>query len=239
MMTSTELAGRIDHTLLSAEASAAQIDQLVEEAIKFEFASVCVHGAYVDRVVEKLRAADAAPVACCVVGFPLGANKSTVKAIEAAAAVKSGALEIDMVAFLPALLEGDLAAARADAIEVVKAARAANPRTVVKLIVESALLVQGMDRDGAESRIALACRIARESGCDFIKTSTGFHPAGGADVDSVRWMKQHAGGIRVKASGGIRTYADAVTMLDAGADRLGCSAGVKIIGGSGQTGQGY
>lgn len=238
-MNQQELAARIDHTLLAAEASASQIDALVDEAVTHGFASVCTNGAFVEQVVKRLAGADSGPVCCCVVGFPLGAMRSTVKAIEAAAAVKAGAREIDMVGFLPALLAGDERAAKADVIEVVKAVRAANPRAVVKLIVESALLAREVDSGVFESRIELACRVARECGCDFIKTSTGFHPAGGASVEAVTLMRKHAGGIKVKASGGIRTIEDARAMIEAGADRLGCSAGVRIIQGLAGSEGGY
>ena len=115
---------------------------------------------------------------------------------------------------------------------VVKAARAVSPQVVVKVIIESAALMKDVSADEAESRIEVACRAARESGCDFIKTSTGFHPAGGATVEAVRLMKKQSGGLYVKASGGIRSFDDAKRMLDAGADRLGCSASVAIVQGA-------
>ena len=114
---------------------------------------------------------------------------------------------------------------------MVKAARAVSHDVCVKVIIESALLIREVSADEGEARIATACEAAKSSGCDFVKTSTGFHPAGGATTDAVRWMKQHAGGLRVKASGGIRTRADAVGMLAVGADRLGTSSGVSILRG--------
>lgn len=131
-----------------------------------------------------------------------------------------------MVISLPALLTGDLEDARNDVYEVVRAARAVSPRTVVKVILETAAL--------NEEQTALGCRAAVEGGADFVKTSTGFHPKGGATVESVGWLKKYGGGagLKVKASGGIRDYATAKQMLDAGADRLGCSAGVAIVSGT-------
>ena len=219
------LAARIDHTLLRAEADRTQVHKLVAEATQHGFASVCVNGLFVADVAKALRGS---PVkTCAVVGFPLGANKPTVKAIEATAAVKDGAQEIDVVAHLPHLLKADAASTKAELLEIVKAVRSANPRVIVKVIIESALLLQDAQR--GEARIEAACLAARESGCDFVKTSSGFHPAGGASAQAVRLMKKHSGGLYVKAAGGIRTHADAVTMIDAGADRLGCSASVSII----------
>jgi deoxyribose-phosphate aldolase len=224
------LVSRIDHTLLKAEATRPQVHRLVAEALQHGFAAVCVGGVFVADVATALRGS---PVkTCAVVGFPLGHSKPPVKAIEAAMAVKDGAQEIDFVAHLPNLLKADLQAARDEFREVVKAARAVDPRVVVKVIIESALLLNepgDAAPNRGESRIAVACQAARESGCDFVKTSTGLHPAGGATVEAVRLMKKHSGGLYVKASGGIRTYEDAVRMLDAGADRLGCSASVAIV----------
>lgn len=219
------LAEKIDHTLLKPEADQDEIRQHVAQAIQYRFASVCVNGVYIAQVAQALQGTGVHP--CAVVGFPLGANKATIKAIEAVAAVKDGAQEIDFVAHLPHLLNQDFPQAKAEFIEVVQAARSANPGVVVKVIVESALLLQ--DKAKGESRIETACRAARESGCDFVKTSTGFHPCGGADVEAVRLLKKHTGGLLVKASGGIRNRETAMMMIEAGADRLGCSAGVAIV----------
>lgn len=224
------LAKRIDHTQLKAEATAADIDALTAEAREYGFASVCVNGAYVARVAEAMAGTDVK--ACGVVGFPLGAMKASIKAIEATAACKDGAAEIDFVAHLPLLLAKDEPAATDAFMQITTAARSVRPNVVVKVIIESAALMQGVDAAEAEARIAAACGAARSSGCDFVKTSTGFHPAGGATVEAVRLMNKHAGPMKVKASGGIRSYEDAVRMIDAGADRLGCSAGVAIVKGA-------
>ncbi len=224
------LAARIDHTILKAEATGAEVHQVVAQALEYGFASVCVNGCYVADVATALRGS---PVLTCgVAGFPLGTMKTAIKAIETSSLVKDGAQEVDFVAYLPALLRQDFAAAKARMMEIVKAARAVNPQVVVKVIVESAVLMFDVDAATAESRIEAACRAVRESGCDFIKTSTGLHPAGGATVEAVRLMRKHSGGIQVKASGGIRTTDDAKRMLDAGADRLGCSASVAILKGN-------
>ncbi len=227
------LAQRIDHTLLKADATWPQVRDLVSEAMQYGFASVCVNGCFVADVAKTLHGSTVKT--CAVAGFPLGAMKSTVKVIEATSLAKDGAQEIDFVAHLPHLMKKDVAAAKAEFMEIVKAVRAVNADIVIKVIVESAQL---MAEDG-EARIEAACQAVRESGCDFIKTSTGFHPAGGATVEVVQLMKKHSGGLYVKASGGVRSYDDAMRMVDAGADRLGCSAGVAIVQGEKAAGDGY
>jgi deoxyribose-phosphate aldolase len=242
-----DLASRIDHTILKAEATPAQVQAVIDEALEYGFASVCVNGAYVPQVVRALRGSKVAT--CAVAGFPLGAGLPAAKALEAALAVKEGAQEIDFVAHLPYLLRADYAETRREFSEVVHAVRAATPGpgntpVVVKVILETALLMQGVSASEAEARIEGACRAARDSGCDFVKTSTGFHAAGGATVEAVRLLKKHSGNVcgagfqpasgsglalKVKAAGGIRTYDQAMQMLEAGADRLGCSASVEIV----------
>jgi deoxyribose-phosphate aldolase len=221
------LAPRIDHTLLNAHATRPQIRNLISQALQYGFASVCVNGYFVADVAKTLHGS--VVKTCGVVDFPLGANKAIVKAMQATSIVKDGAQEIDFVAHLPNLIKKDVAAAKAEYLEIVKAARAVSPQVIIKVIVESAYLMADVDDIEAEARIEAACRAVRESGCDFIKTSTGFHRAGGATVQAVSLMKKHSGGLYVKASGGIRNYDDAMKMIDAGADRLGCSAGVEIV----------
>jgi deoxyribose-phosphate aldolase len=226
---SSELAQRIDHTLLSPEADQAKVTQIVDEAMVHGFASVCVAGVFTAQVATALKES---PVrTCTVVGFPHGTAKATVKAIEATAAVKDGADEIDVVAHLPNLMVADVAAIKAELLEVVKAARAVNPKVVVKVIVESALLMKDVSADEAENRLATACLAIRESGGDFIKTSTGYHSAGGASPEAVKLMVKHSQGLSVKASGGIRDAPTAQRYVELGADRLGCSSGVAIVGG--------
>lgn len=231
------IAGIIDHTILKAEATREDVIRLCDEALEHGFASVCVNGWFVKDVREKLTGS---PVrTCAVAGFPLGAMKPMVKAIEATSLVKDGADEVDFVTHLPTLLACDTEAAREEYAELAKAARAVLPGVVIKVIIESAALMKGADEVTSEKRIAAACEAARASGIDFVKTSTGFHPAGGASVEAVKLMKKHAGPMKVKASGGIRTLDDAKAMIDAGADRLGCSAGVQIVAGHGAEGSGY
>jgi deoxyribose-phosphate aldolase len=225
-MNVADLAARIDHSVLKPETSLADVDRAVEEAVAHRFATVCVAPPFVAHVARRLRGSGVRT--CSVIGFPSGAHKAIVKAIEATSAVKDGADEIDVVAHLPNLLALDLPAARAELLEVVRGARAVRPDVVVKVIVETAALM-AINAGRAEETIALACRAVRESGCDFIKTSSGFHPAGGATVEAVTLLKRHGEGLLVKASGGIRTLEAARAMLDAGADRLGLSASVSIL----------
>ena len=225
-MTQSELASRIDHSLLSPQATEDDIDRIIAEAISHRFAAVCVAPVFVRRVSRGL--AGSGVRTCSVIGFPHGTSKPTLKAIEATAAVKDGADEIDVVAHLPSLVAGDVDAAKAELSEIVRGARAVRREVVIKVIVESALLMR--ENPGREEAvIAAACRAVRESGGDFIKTSTGYHPAGGSSIEAVRLMKAHGEALQIKASGGIRDLATAMALLDAGADRLGMSASVSVI----------
>ena len=225
-MTPAAIAAIIDHTVLKPEAMPKDINRVAAEAREYRFASVCISPPFVKQVAKSLEGSGVKT--CTVIGFPNGTHKPTVKAIEATSTVKDGADEIDVVAFLPNLLAFDLDAARAELMEIVRGARAVRSDVVIKVIVESAALV-AMNKDRAEETIRLACQAVREGGCDFIKTSTGFHPAGGAQLDVVKWMKQYGQGIKVKASGGVRDYATAMQYVAAGADRLGVSASVAIV----------
>jgi deoxyribose-phosphate aldolase len=231
-MTPADLARTIDHTILKPEAAPRDVHRVVAEAIEHGFASACVAPVFVRNVATMLRASDRAGqvFTCTVCGFPHGTSKPTIKAIEATSAIKDGADEVDVVAHLPHLLNHDHDAARAELIEIVRAARAARRDAVIKVIVESAALLAIGGPDRGEGAIAAACRAVRESGCDFIKTSTGFHPAGGASLEAVALMKRHADGLLIKAAGGIRDLATAKAMLAAGAHRLGTSASVAIVG---------
>ncbi|MBX2851550.1 MAG: deoxyribose-phosphate aldolase [Phycisphaeraceae bacterium] len=233
----SNIASIIDHTILKAEATQGDVMRLCDEAIEQGFASVCVNGNFVKAVRDKL--AGSGVKTCAVAGFPLGAMKPMVKAIEATSMVKDGADEVDFVAHLPTLLASDAEGARTEFAELAKAARSVLPGVVIKVIIESAALMKDADGALCEKRIAAACEAAQAAGIDFVKTSTGFHGAGGASVEAVRLMKKHAGPMKVKASGGIRTLDDAKQMIDAGADRLGCSAGVQIVSGQGEAGSGY
>lgn len=215
MITAAELAARIDHTVLRPEATRSQVEQVAVEAVELGCASVCVqpdlvafvHGVVGDRIT-----------VCSVVGFPHGATPARVKADEAAAVVALGAREVDMVIALGPVAEDDLA----HVAHEVAAVREAVPGVVLKVIVESALWSAPVLRG--------VCEAAVDGGADFVKTSTGFHPSGGATVQAVATMRSAVGNrCSVKASGGLRTAADCLAMLDAGADRLGLSATAAVL----------
>lgn len=210
-----KIASMIDHTVLKPETTKDQIEFLCAEAAKYGFASVCVNPFWVPYCAELL---SGYPVAVCtVVGFPLGANSSAVKAEEARQAVAAGATEIDMVLNVGALKSGLLDVVERD----IAAVRAAIPGIVLKVILETALL--------DDPEIIAACEASVRAGADFVKTSTGFS-TGGATASHVALMRRVVGPeIGVKASGGVRNKADAKMMINAGATRIGASAGVKIM----------
>jgi deoxyribose-phosphate aldolase len=219
MITRRELSAVIDHTNLKPEATETDINRLCNEAMEHNFAAVCVNPVWVLRCVRRL--ADASVRVATVAGFPLGANRLEVKADEARRAVEDGAVEVDMVIRVGDLIAGNLALVRDDMAAVAEAVHAASPEHMLKVILETAAL--------NDEQIVAGCRCAAEAKADFVKTSTGFHPAGGATVQSVRLLRAHAGAMKVKAAGGIRAVETALAMLGAGADRLGCSASVEII----------
>jgi deoxyribose-phosphate aldolase len=217
-----DVAALIDHTLLKPEATEADVARLVDEAIELGAYAICVSPSMV--AVAKRSGAHDKPVAA-VVGFPSGKHLSTIKAEEARLAVAAGADEIDMVIDVGAAVSADFTAVAAD-VAAVRAAVGHN--IVVKVIVESAALLSIV----GERALVSACRAAAEAGADFVKTSTGFHPAGGASLRAVELMCAAVGPrVEVKASGGIRTTADAVAMLDAGATRLGLSGTRSVLDG--------
>ncbi|WP_066917696.1 deoxyribose-phosphate aldolase [Mycobacterium interjectum] len=221
--TRARLAALIDHTLLKPEATRADVAALVAEATELGVYAVCVSPSMVPAALE---AGAALPVAA-VVGFPSGKHLSEVKAHEAARAVACGAREVDMVIDVGAALAGEVLAVRSD----IAAVRAAAPRAVLKVIVESAVLLGRADG----RTLTDVCRAAEDAGADFVKTSTGFHPAGGASVEAVALMAAAVGGrLGVKASGGIRTAAEALAMVDAGATRLGLSGTRAVLDGLSQ-----
>lgn len=236
-MDNATLARRIDHTILKPEATRADAARLVREAVERRFAAVCVNGVFLREVRLLLdQAAELEPhgvKACAVAAFPLGAMSPMALSLECTTLAKresGGAHEIDIVGHLPVLAHKDANALRDALLHTTRAVRAASPQIVVKLILETAALkaMAGSDAE-FEAMIAAACKGAQEAGCDFVKTSTGFHPAGGATIEAVRLLKKHSHGMRVKASGGIRTRDDALRMIDAGADRIGTSSGVAMV----------
>jgi deoxyribose-phosphate aldolase len=213
-----EIARLIDHTILKPEATREDIRKLCEEALRFNFATVCVNPGYVSDCVRML--AGSAVKVCTVAGFPLGATLPDVKAYEAGECIGLGAKEIDMVISIGALKSGDDHAVEADIRGVVDVCRRGG--AICKVILETALLTAD-----EKVRAALA---ARRAGADFVKTSTGFGP-GGATAEDVRLLRETVGAeMGVKASGRVRSLADLLRMVEAGATRIGTSSGAKIIG---------
>lgn len=216
-MKAETIASLIDHTILKPEATAAQVRQLCEEALRYKFASACVNPFYVPLAVEMVRGSSVK--VCTVAGFPLGATTTDSKVFEAQEAVQHGAREIDMVMNVGALKSGDDAAVEEDMRRVADACHRGH--ALCKVILENCLLTD-------EEKIR-ACKIAVHAGVDYVKTSTGFN-ASGATAEDVVLMRATVGPkIGVKASGGIRTLEDVRKMVAAGATRIGTSSGVKII----------
>ncbi|NYF24925.1 deoxyribose-phosphate aldolase [Sporosarcina sp. JAI121] len=214
----TNFATYIDHTLLKADAKKTEIQTLCEEARKYTFASVCVNPTWVKTAAFAL---EGSPVkVCTVIGFPLGASTSEVKAFETADAITNGATEIDMVINIGALRSGDDEIVKNDIESVVNAAKG---KAIVKVIIETSLLTEKEKRK--------ACELSVLAGADFVKTSTGFS-TGGATEQDVKLMRAVVGPkTGVKASGGVRSLDDMKKMIDAGATRIGASSGVKIMQG--------
>ncbi len=209
------IAAMIDHTLLKPTATVEQVSKLCSEAKEYHFASVCVNPCYVKLASGLLKGSDVK--VCTVIGFPLGAAASEVKAYEAERAVMDGAQEVDMVINIGALKGGSINLVEKDISEVVRASHGA----VVKVIIETCFLTD-------EEKEA-ACRLAQKAGAHFVKTSTGFGTAG-ATVEDVALMRKTVGeSMGVKASGGIRSLADVLALVEAGASRIGASSGVAIM----------
>jgi deoxyribose-phosphate aldolase len=218
-MTAGELAGYIDHTLLKPEAVIPQFEQLCNEAVKYKFMSVCVNSSWIPFVAIKLRGTGVK--ICSVIGFPLGEMDTRSKAFEARNAVGNGADELDMVINVGALKSGNLKLVEED-IRAIK--RACRSTTLLKVILETGLLTD-------EEKI-IACEISRKAGADFVKTSTGFSGSG-ATIHDVALMRRIVGpSMGVKASGGIRNFDQAVALINAGANRLGCGASVDVVTGA-------
>ena len=207
----------IDHTLLKPDASQEQIETLIEEAKKYDFASVCVNPTWVNFAAQALKATDVK--ICTVIGFPLGANTPELKAFETSDAIRNGANEIDMVINIGALKSQNFDLVEKDIRAVVEAAKG----TLVKVIIETCFLT--------DDEKVKACQIAQKAGADFVKTSTGFS-TGGATVADVALMRKTVGpDMGVKTSGGARSYEDALAFIKAGATRIGASSGVAIMEG--------
>jgi deoxyribose-phosphate aldolase len=214
-----QIASFIDHTLLKPEASEADVLKVCSEAAEYRFKSVCVNPVWVKTVTTALKGSGV--LTCSVVGFPLGATPSDVKAFEARGAVLDGADEVDMVINIAAARADDKGALVDDIRAVAEAVHAGD--AVLKVIIETALL--------SDAQKVLACEAAVEAGADFVKTSTGFN-GGGATVEDVALMRRTVGpDVGVKASGGVRSLADAQAMIAAGATRIGASSGIAIVKG--------
>ncbi|WP_110039343.1 deoxyribose-phosphate aldolase [Nocardia neocaledoniensis] len=213
-LTRADVAAMIDHTLLAPEATPADVEALIAEARRLGVYAICVSPSMLPVRAPGL-------VVATVAGFPSGKHHSLVKGAEARLAVDQGAAEVDMVIDVGAALAGDF---NAVLTEVITVREAVEDRAVLKVIIESAALT--------DQAIVGACRAAEQGGADFVKTSTGFHPAGGASVHAVKLMAQTVGGrLGVKASGGIRTAEDAAAMIEAGATRLGLSKSAAVLDG--------
>lgn len=207
----------IDHTLLKPESTRQQIDQIIDEAKEYNFKSICVNPTHVKYAAERLN--DSGVLVCTVIGFPLGATTTATKIFETEDAIKNGATELDMVINIGALKDGRFEDVQKDIEGVVGAA---NGKTV-KVIIETVLL--------SDEEKVKASELAEAAGADFVKTSTGF-AGGGATPEDVKLMKDTVGDeLEVKASGGVRSLEDFNKMIDAGATRIGASAGVQIIQG--------
>lgn len=208
----------IDHTILKPETTQEQVEKILSEAKEYDFASVCVNPTWVSLAAESLKDTDVK--VCTVIGFPLGANTSAVKAFETKDAIANGADEIDMVINIGALKAGNDALVLDD----IKAVVDASGDKLVKVIIEACLLT-----DDEKMR---ACQLSKEAGADYVKTSTGFS-TGGATVADVALMRKTVGpDMGVKASGGARSYEDAIAFIEAGASRIGASSGVAIMNGA-------
>lgn len=217
MITKEFVASIIDHTILKAETTPEDVKRICEEARENKFASVCINPGYVKLTAEELRGSSVKT--CTVIGFPLGANSSDVKAFEVRKAIEDGADEVDMVINIGMLKAREYEYIKKDIEAVVNAAKGS---ALVKVIIETALLTD-------EEKV-MACKLSKEAGADFVKTSTGFSKWG-AKVEDVRLMRETVGSeMGVKASGGVHSFEDAIAIIEAGASRIGASSSLKIVG---------
>jgi deoxyribose-phosphate aldolase len=214
-----EMAKFIDHTILKPEASEEKVRQICKEALEYEFASVCINPCHVELAFKLLK--DSNVKVCTVIGFPLGATTSAVKAFETEDAIKNGAQEVDMVINIGKFKDKDYNYVKRDIKAVVDAAKG---RAFTKVIIETCLLT--------DEEKKIACELAKEAGADFVKTSTGFSTYG-AKVEDIKLMRETVGSnMGVKASGGIHNFKDTIAMIEAGASRIGASASIEICEGA-------
>lgn len=218
-MKKNELAKMIDHTILKPEATEKEVEKLCKEALEYNFASVCINPSMVEKAAEMLKGSDVK--VCTVIGFPLGATTTEVKAFETEDVIKKGATEVDMVINVGKLKEGNLGYVKKDIEAVVNAAKG---KALTKVIIETCLLTD-------EEKVT-ACKLSKEAGADFVKTSTGFS-TGGATAKDIKLMRETVGEeLGVKASGGVRSLEDAELMIENGASRIGASASIAICEGT-------
>lgn len=213
-----KIASMIDHTILKADASKEAVEKICREALEYKFASVCINPSNIELAAKMLKGSEVK--VCTVIGFPLGANTTEVKAFETIDAIKKGADEVDMVINIAKLKDGDFDYVKNDIKAVVDAA---DKKAITKVIIESCLLTD-------EEKVK-ACELAKEAKADFVKTSTGFSTGGSTPAD-IKLMRETVGPeMGVKASGGVRSLKDAEAVINAGATRIGASASIAICNG--------
>lgn len=215
-MSKKELARMIDHTVLKADTKKEKVEEICKEALQYNFASVCINPCNVEFAAKLLRGSEVK--VCTVIGFPLGANTTDTKVFETKDVIEKGATEVDMVINIGKLKDKDYDYVKKDIEAVVNSAKG---KALTKVIIETCLLT--------DEEKMIACKLSKEAGADFVKTSTGFS-TGGATGSDIKLMREVVGEeLGVKASGGVRTYEDAMAMIEAGATRIGASASVDII----------
>lgn len=218
-MNKKDLARMINHTILKADATEMEVEKLCTEALEYNFASVCINPSMVEKAANMLKGSDVK--VCTVIGFPLGATTTEVKAFETEDVIKKGATEVDMVINIGKLKEGNIEYVKKDIEAVVNAAKG---KALTKVIIETCLLTD-------EEKVT-ACKLSKEAGADFVKTSTGFS-TGGATASDIKLMRETVGpDLGVKASGGVRSLEDAMAMIENGATRIGASASIAICEGT-------
>lgn len=219
IQTKEQLAHYFDHTLLDCMAMETDIRRHCREAMEYGFYAVCVHPRWVGLCADILHGSGVKVVS--VAGFPYGTETPKVKAYEAEAVIMDGADEVDIVADLAAVIEGNADYLRRDFEAVLKVCHSMTPAVLLKVIIESASL--------NEDQVKFVCGIAQKAGVDFLKTSTGFHKAGGARIEDVKLMAESAPRCKIKAAGGIKTTEQALAFIEAGVSRIGASASIEII----------
>lgn len=214
-----DLAGYIDHTLLNDRATADQIKKLCSQAREYGFTNVTINPKWVPLASDILHRSQVKVGS--VIGFPLGAESTRIKTAQTTELIFAGADEVDMVADIGAIIELDREYFLNELSCVLEVCRSMRPSVILKVIIESAALTHDQK--------VFACDVCQQAGVDFIKTSTGLHPAGGASIEDVKLMAETAPGCRIKAAGGIRTAGEALEMIEAGASRIGTSAAIQMI----------